>query len=349
MAGLRGAYPSIIAGVFGPVESGLATTAGMLVVGAARWSGLRRCVGRGPGMVTALLRRLSLPLVVALLIVIAGRLPQSCLQWTLAGAAGGRRRARLGPGLGAAAADPGLAGRAVFGGGHARLRGVRDHRRRPGRWRPRRPGHACLRRRPQRGAAAADRADPGRAAARHGARAGRAGLARRLRRRGARRPSPPPGDGAAAADAALRRCAGAGRARTRRSRSGSRSPSPGSRRSGLSPAARAPAPPASRASPPGSGPCCGCGPPAGSPRGWPWCSQPWSWCRRWSPAPCGEAPTDPRRYVQPPNLDVLDQNPLIRLSGWAANPDQPLFRVDVLRGAEGRPRRQHRPRARPRP
>jgi uncharacterized protein (DUF58 family) len=48
LAGLRGAYPSIIAGVFGPVESGLATTAGVLVVGAvdgadfaAAWDGVR--------------------------------------------------------------------------------------------------------------------------------------------------------------------------------------------------------------------------------------------------------------------------------------------------------------------
>ncbi len=48
VAGLRGAYPSIIAGVFGTVESGLATTAGMLVVGAAdgpdfagAWDGIR--------------------------------------------------------------------------------------------------------------------------------------------------------------------------------------------------------------------------------------------------------------------------------------------------------------------
>jgi transglutaminase-like putative cysteine protease len=46
-------------------------------------------------------------------------------------------------------------------------------------------------------------------------------------------------------------------------------------------------------------------------------------------------PTDPRRYVAPPNLDVLDQNPLIRLSGWAANPEQPLFNVAVLKS--GRP------------
>ncbi len=48
VAGLRGAYPSIIAGVFGSVESGLATTAGMLVVGAVdgpdfagAWDGIR--------------------------------------------------------------------------------------------------------------------------------------------------------------------------------------------------------------------------------------------------------------------------------------------------------------------
>jgi uncharacterized protein (DUF58 family) len=48
VASLRGAYPSIIAGVFGPVETGLATNAGMLVVGAAdgadfagAWDGVR--------------------------------------------------------------------------------------------------------------------------------------------------------------------------------------------------------------------------------------------------------------------------------------------------------------------
>jgi hypothetical protein len=48
VAGLRGAYPSIIAAVFGKVESGLATTAGLLVVGAvdgadfaAAWDGVR--------------------------------------------------------------------------------------------------------------------------------------------------------------------------------------------------------------------------------------------------------------------------------------------------------------------
>jgi transglutaminase-like putative cysteine protease len=43
------------------------------------------------------------------------------------------------------------------------------------------------------------------------------------------------------------------------------------------------------------------------------------------------SPTDPRRYVAPPTLDTLDQNPLIRISGWAADPSQRLFRVSVLK------------------
>jgi hypothetical protein len=49
--------------------------------------------------------------------------------------------------------------------------------------------------------------------------------------------------------------------------------------------------------------------------------------------PVARSPVDPRRYVQPPNLDVLDENPLIRLAAWAADPEQSLFRVEVLRGA----------------
>lgn len=38
---------------------------------------------------------------------------------------------------------------------------------------------------------------------------------------------------------------------------------------------------------------------------------------------------DPRRYVTPPQVDSLDENPLIRISGWALNPDQPLFDIQV--------------------
>jgi transglutaminase-like putative cysteine protease len=41
------------------------------------------------------------------------------------------------------------------------------------------------------------------------------------------------------------------------------------------------------------------------------------------------APTDLRRYVAPPQLDAQDENPLIRLSGWALNPDQRLFDADI--------------------
>ncbi len=44
-------------------------------------------------------------------------------------------------------------------------------------------------------------------------------------------------------------------------------------------------------------------------------------------------PGDPRALVAPPSLDVLDENPLIRISGWAADPKQRLFQVTILRGA----------------
>jgi transglutaminase-like putative cysteine protease len=47
----------------------------------------------------------------------------------------------------------------------------------------------------------------------------------------------------------------------------------------------------------------------------------------------GVVPVDPRRYVAPPRLDALDENPLIRLSGWALNPDQRLFDL-VVRGGD---------------
>lgn len=51
----------------------------------------------------------------------------------------------------------------------------------------------------------------------------------------------------------------------------------------------------------------------------------------------GERPGDPRRYVQPPSLDIIDQNPLIRISGWAAYPEQELFHVEILDGAAPAP------------
>jgi transglutaminase-like putative cysteine protease len=36
-------------------------------------------------------------------------------------------------------------------------------------------------------------------------------------------------------------------------------------------------------------------------------------------------PVDPRRYVQPPRVDSLDESPLNRISGWALDPKQPLL------------------------
>jgi hypothetical protein len=44
------------------------------------------------------------------------------------------------------------------------------------------------------------------------------------------------------------------------------------------------------------------------------------------------SPSDPRVLVHPPELDVVDENPLIRISGWAADPSQQLFTVAVLHG-----------------
>jgi len=38
-------------------------------------------------------------------------------------------------------------------------------------------------------------------------------------------------------------------------------------------------------------------------------------------------PVDPRRYVQPPQVESLDESPLIRISGWALNPDQKLLDI----------------------
>ncbi|WDZ84058.1 DUF3488 and transglutaminase-like domain-containing protein [Micromonospora cathayae] len=42
-----------------------------------------------------------------------------------------------------------------------------------------------------------------------------------------------------------------------------------------------------------------------------------------------DRPVDPRRYVEPPRVETLDENPLIRISGWALNPEQKLLDVTV--------------------
>jgi transglutaminase-like putative cysteine protease len=41
-------------------------------------------------------------------------------------------------------------------------------------------------------------------------------------------------------------------------------------------------------------------------------------------------PVDPRRYVEPPQVQTLDENPLIRISGWALHPEQKLLDVHTL-------------------
>ncbi|MEV6692215.1 transglutaminaseTgpA domain-containing protein [Micromonospora sp. NPDC051196] len=46
-------------------------------------------------------------------------------------------------------------------------------------------------------------------------------------------------------------------------------------------------------------------------------------------------PVDPRRYVEPPQVETLDENPLIRISGWALNPDQQLFQVNTEAAGAG--------------
>ncbi|MFF5232227.1 DUF3488 and transglutaminase-like domain-containing protein [Dactylosporangium sp. NPDC000521] len=43
----------------------------------------------------------------------------------------------------------------------------------------------------------------------------------------------------------------------------------------------------------------------------------------------GTSPVEPRNMVTPPQLDSLDESPLVRLSGWALNHDQHLFDVEV--------------------
>ncbi|MFC4017534.1 transglutaminaseTgpA domain-containing protein [Micromonospora sp. GCM10011542] len=43
-------------------------------------------------------------------------------------------------------------------------------------------------------------------------------------------------------------------------------------------------------------------------------------------------PVDPRRYVEPPQVQTLDENPLIRISGWALHPEQKLLDVTTVRG-----------------
>ncbi|MFI1995275.1 DUF3488 and transglutaminase-like domain-containing protein [Actinoplanes sp. NPDC020271] len=45
----------------------------------------------------------------------------------------------------------------------------------------------------------------------------------------------------------------------------------------------------------------------------------------WVSGQVGAAPVDPRRYVEPPQVDSLDESPLNRISGWMLAPKQQLF------------------------
>ncbi|MFI9641432.1 DUF3488 and transglutaminase-like domain-containing protein [Micromonospora sp. NPDC051925] len=47
-------------------------------------------------------------------------------------------------------------------------------------------------------------------------------------------------------------------------------------------------------------------------------------------------PVDPRRYVPPPRVESLDENPLIRISGWALDPQRKLLDVST-RAPDGGP------------
>ena len=47
----------------------------------------------------------------------------------------------------------------------------------------------------------------------------------------------------------------------------------------------------------------------------------------WVSGQVSATPVDPRRYVEPPQVDSLDESPLNRISGWALAPEQKLLAV----------------------
>jgi transglutaminase-like putative cysteine protease len=51
----------------------------------------------------------------------------------------------------------------------------------------------------------------------------------------------------------------------------------------------------------------------------------------WVGARVSVTPVDPRRYVEPPQVDSLDESPLNRISGWALTPKQKLLEVGPTR------------------
>ncbi|WP_250006923.1 DUF3488 and transglutaminase-like domain-containing protein [Actinoplanes sp. M2I2] len=50
----------------------------------------------------------------------------------------------------------------------------------------------------------------------------------------------------------------------------------------------------------------------------------------------GSTPVDPRQYVEPPQVDSLDESPLNRISGWALTPEEPLLNVSRASASPGK-------------
>jgi transglutaminase-like putative cysteine protease len=55
----------------------------------------------------------------------------------------------------------------------------------------------------------------------------------------------------------------------------------------------------------------------------------------WVGAQVSATPVDPRQYVEPPQVDSLDESPLNRISGWALTPEQPLLNVGPAATGKG--------------
>ena len=56
----------------------------------------------------------------------------------------------------------------------------------------------------------------------------------------------------------------------------------------------------------------------------------------WIGGRVGSTPVDPRQYVEPPQVDSLDESPLNRISGWALTPKEPLLKVSKASAAPGK-------------
>ena len=55
----------------------------------------------------------------------------------------------------------------------------------------------------------------------------------------------------------------------------------------------------------------------------------------WISGRVSATPVDPRRYVEPPQVDSLDESPLNRISGWALTPEQKLLQVGPAAAGKG--------------